>query len=50
MFGVLGDQLGGRVILCAMRATYASLATLLMVLALTGLLTPAWVLVVPQGV
>jgi len=46
MFGVLGDRLGGRVMLCAMRATYAAQATLLMVLALTGLLTPAWVLVV----
>jgi len=46
MFGVLGDRLGGRVMLCAMRATYAALATLLMLLALTGLLTPAWVLVV----
>jgi MFS family permease len=46
MFGVLGDRLGGRVMLCAMRATYAALATLLMLLALAGLLTPAWVLVV----
>jgi len=46
MFGVLGDRLGGRVMLCAMRATYASLAALLTLLALTGLLTPAWVLVV----
>jgi MFS family permease len=46
MFGVLSDQLGGRVMLCAMRATYASLAGLLTLLALTGLLTPAWVLVV----
>jgi len=46
MFGVLGDQLGARAMLCAMRATYAMLAALLMVLGLTGLLTPAWVLVV----
>jgi len=46
MFGVLGDQLGGRVMLCAMRATYAILAALLMLLAMTGTLTPAWVLVV----
>jgi MFS family permease len=46
MFGVLGDRLGGRVMLCAMRATYATLAALLMFLALAGLLTPAWVLVV----
>ena len=46
MFGVLGDRLGGRAMLCAMRAVYAGLAALLMVLALAGLLTPAWVLVI----
>ncbi|MEK7446469.1 MAG: hypothetical protein AABZ70_16590 [candidate division NC10 bacterium] len=46
MFGVLGDRLGGRVMLCAMRATYAVLAALLMLLTLAGGLTPAWVLVV----
>jgi MFS family permease len=46
MFGVLGDRLGGRAMLCAMRATYAVLATLLMVLALSGALGPGWVLAV----
>jgi len=46
MFGVLGDQLGARVMLCAMRATYAVLAVGLMLLALTGMLTPAWVLAI----
>jgi MFS family permease len=46
MFGVLGDQLGGRIMLCAMRATYAVLAALLTILALTGALTPVWVFVV----
>jgi MFS family permease len=46
MFGVLGDRLGGRIMLCAMRATFAILAALLMLLSLTGTLTPAWVLVV----
>jgi len=46
MYGVLGDRLGGRVMLCAMRVIYASLAGLLTLLAWTGLLTPAWVLVV----
>ena len=46
MFGVLGDRLGGRVMLCAMRAIYAILAALLAGLALAGLLTPVWVLVV----
>ena len=46
MFGVLGDRLGGRVMLCAMRAIYAVLAALLMLLTLAGSLTPVWVLVV----
>jgi len=46
MFGVLGDALGARVMLCAMRAAYAVLAGLLMVLALGGVLTPTWVFVV----
>ena len=43
MFGVLGDRLGARVLLCAMRATYALLAALMTLLALTGLLTTFWV-------
>ena len=46
MFGVLGDRLGGRFMLCAMRLMYAVLAAELMLLALTGLLGPAWVLAV----
>src|SRR5262245_5215394 len=46
MFGVLSDRVGGRVMLCVMRAIYASLAGLLMLLALTGLLSAIWVLVV----
>ena len=46
MFGVLGDRLGGRTMLCAMRSVYAALAGTLMLLALTGLLTPVWVLVI----
>ena len=46
MFGVLGDRLGGRAMLCAMRASYVCFAAILMLLALTGTLTPAWVLVV----
>jgi MFS family permease len=46
MFGVLGDQLGGRIMLCATRATHILLATLTMVLALTGMLTTTWVFVV----
>jgi MFS family permease len=43
MFGVLGDRVGARVMLCAMRTTYALLAALMTLLALTGLLTTAWV-------
>jgi hypothetical protein len=46
MFGVLGDRLGGRAMLCAMRAAYATLAAALTALALAGVLTPGWVLVV----
>jgi predicted MFS family arabinose efflux permease len=46
MFGVLSDRLGGRVLLCAMRAIYATLGALVMLLAVTGWLTPAWVLAV----
>ena len=45
MFGVLGDRLGGRTMLCAMRATYVVVAALLAGLALAGALTPVWVLV-----
>ena len=39
MFGVLGDRLGGRAMLCAMRAIYTALGALLMTLA--GSLVPA---------
>lgn len=42
MFGVLGDRVGGRLMLCAMRAIYATLAVTVMVLAFAGRLTPAW--------
>jgi len=43
MFGVLGDRLGARTMLFAMRAIYAALAAIMMVLALTGQLTTVWV-------
>ncbi|MDO8474634.1 MAG: MFS transporter [Candidatus Rokubacteria bacterium] len=43
MYGVLGDRLGGRAMLTAMRAVYAVLAALLTILSLTGSLTPVWV-------
>ena len=42
MFGVAGDRVGGRLMLCAMRAIYATLAVSVMLLAFTGWLTPAW--------
>ena len=45
MYGVLADRVGARLMLCAMRTVYAVLAALMMLLALTGLLAPAWVLV-----
>ena len=46
MFGVLGDRVGGRVMLSAMRAVYTVLAALLMILSLIGNLTPVWVFVI----
>ena len=46
MFGVLGDRLGGRAMLCGMRASYALLAASLMILSFADMLTPAYVLVV----
>jgi MFS family permease len=46
VFGVLGDRVGGRTMLCAMRTVYATMAASLMVLAFTGRLSPAWVVAV----
>ena len=46
MFGVLGDRLGGRLMLCAMRASYAVFSALIMLLSITGTLTPVWVFAV----
>ena len=43
IFGVLGDRLGARTMLCALRGIYAALAALVMLLAATSMLTPAWV-------
>jgi MFS family permease len=52
MFGVLSDRLGARTLMAAMRAIYTGLAALLMLLALTGRLSPLWVFViaVPGGI
>lgn len=46
MFGVMGDRVGHRNVLCAMRALYAVLATLLMTLAFMDAVTPMIVLVI----
>lgn len=46
MFGVMGDRVGHRNVLCAMRGIYTTLATTLMILAFTGALTPMLVLAI----
>jgi MFS family permease len=46
MFGVLGDRVGARLMLCIMRGIYAGLAGLLLLLVATGWLTPGWVLLI----
>ena len=46
MFGVLGDRVGHRRLLCTMRAFYVSMAATLMTLAFTRMLQPAHVFVI----
>ncbi|MFN4088370.1 MAG: MFS transporter [Alphaproteobacteria bacterium] len=46
MFGLVGDRIGHRNLLCGMRATYAALAAVIAVLAMTDMLSPWLVLVV----
>jgi MFS family permease len=46
MFGMVGDRIGHRDLLAMMRATYAVLAATLMTLALTGNLSPLYVLII----
>jgi MFS family permease len=46
MVGVVGDRIGHRDLLAMMRTTYAVLAAILMMLALTGYLTPLYVFAV----
>jgi hypothetical protein len=46
MYGVLGDRLGGRTVLFAMRAVYVVLALVLAILSLSGHLTPLSVFVI----
>jgi MFS family permease len=45
MFGVMGDRIGHRVVLCAMRGLYATLACVLMTAAFMDAVTPTLVLV-----
>ena len=44
MVGVMGDRIGHRTLLSAMRGVYTACATTLMVLAYTGILSPSWVI------
>ena len=46
MFGVMGDRIGQRNLLCTMRAVYAAQATILMILIFSGALTPYYVLAI----
>ena len=46
MFGVMGDRVGHRTVLAAMRTAYTTLALTLMTLAYSGLLTPTYVLAI----
>ena len=46
MLGVFGDRFGRRVTLCSLRASYAVLAAVLMILGFAGLLSPALVFAV----
>jgi MFS family permease len=46
MFGVVGDRIGHRDLLAMMRAAYAVLAATLMALALSGHLSPLYVLII----
>lgn len=46
LFGVMGDRIGYRNVLCGMRLLYAALAATLMTLAFLGLLTPVYVFVI----
>lgn len=46
LFGVLGDRIGHRDLLCAMRAFYTTLAAVMLVLAFTGVLAPVYVFLI----
>ena len=46
MFGVMGDRIGQRKLLCAMRAVYTLLAATLMTFAFSGVLSPVHVFII----
>lgn len=46
LFGMLGDRIGQRTVLCAMRASYAALGVAVAVLAFAGVLRPMHVFVI----
>src|SRR5690348_759769 len=46
LFGMIGDRIGQRAVLCAMRAVYAMLGAVVTTLAFSGALRPAYVFVV----
>jgi MFS family permease len=46
LFGVMGNRIGNKRLLCGMRATYTMLSALMLALVLTGALTPLYVLVI----
>jgi predicted MFS family arabinose efflux permease len=46
LFGVMGDRIGHRNLLCIMRAGYFVFATTIMTLAFTGIIRPTYILVV----
>ncbi len=46
LFGVMGHRLGNQRVYCLMRASYTLLAVIMMVLVLSGSLTPLWVFVI----
>jgi predicted MFS family arabinose efflux permease len=46
LFGVIGDRVGARNLLCVMRASYFLFATTIMTLAFTGVLSATYVLII----
>src|ERR1041385_3775473 len=49
LFGVFGDRIGHRNLLAGMRACYAALSLAMMILTVSGHLTPAYVLIIATG-